>query len=349
VRERLQAAWSWQLSPVAVAWDGRAPAIELRLPESATGRVEIELHWEDGQTLRKACRLADLPLAASSDLEGQRFVSRRLDLAAAGLVDRPLSFGYHELALTAGERRLQCCLISAPRRFYAPPPAKQWGSFLPVYSLHSRRSWGVGDLTDLESLVDLTAREGGSFVGTLPILASFLETPCEPSPYSPVSRLFWNELYADPQRPFPGAGPKVALPPEAERLNVEALVPYREAMALKRRAFSAQAAVYLATAAGRVELDAFCARKPARWSAWAPAGGAGRIASVAASWPRTTTTRRRQNTSPSLSGASMRSFTTLRRRRGRRASPYTWTCQSASTRTATTSGGTGTCSCQTCP
>ncbi len=43
-------------------------------------------------------------------------------------------------------------------------------------------------------------RAGGSAVGTLPLLASFLDEPLSPSPYAPVSRLFWNELYLDPAR-----------------------------------------------------------------------------------------------------------------------------------------------------
>jgi 4-alpha-glucanotransferase len=36
---------------------------------------------------------------------------------------------------------------------------------------------------------------------TLPLLAAFLDYPvCEPSPYSPASRLFWNEFYLDVPR-----------------------------------------------------------------------------------------------------------------------------------------------------
>jgi 4-alpha-glucanotransferase len=35
-------------------------------------------------------------------------------------------------------------------------------------------------------------------VGTLPLLPQFLDDPCDPSPYSPVSRLFWNEFFIDP-------------------------------------------------------------------------------------------------------------------------------------------------------
>ena len=39
---------------------------------------------------------------------------------------------------------------------------------------------------------------GGSVTATLPLFAQFLDEPMlEPSPYSPASRLFWNETYID--------------------------------------------------------------------------------------------------------------------------------------------------------
>ena len=37
-------------------------------------------------------------------------------------------------------------------------------------------------------------------VATLPLLAAFLDEPFEPSPYSPASRLFWNEFYLNIER-----------------------------------------------------------------------------------------------------------------------------------------------------
>jgi 4-alpha-glucanotransferase len=55
----------------------------------------------------------------------------------------------------------------------------------------------VGDLTDLRVLADSMAAAGGSVVTVLPILPTFNDPPAEPSPYSPVSRLFWSELVLD--------------------------------------------------------------------------------------------------------------------------------------------------------
>ncbi|HWO73268.1 MAG TPA: 4-alpha-glucanotransferase, partial [Dehalococcoidia bacterium] len=84
---------------------------------------------------------------------------------------------------------------------------------------------------------------GAHFVATTPLLASFLDRPFEPSPYVPVSRLFWNEIFMSirPRVTEAKASLKhddavlAAAVEEARRLNARATVPYREAMALKRR------------------------------------------------------------------------------------------------------------------
>src|SRR5205085_8464993 len=69
-----------------------------------------------------------------------------------------------------------------------------------VYGLASAESGGAGDLATLRKLFAAVERRGGSYVATLPMLAAFLGhdgEPCAFSPYSPASRLFWNELYLD--------------------------------------------------------------------------------------------------------------------------------------------------------
>ena len=108
----------------------------------------------------------------------------------------PLPFGYHRLHTRDGES----LVISAPERCYQGDPGRSWGVFLPLYALRTARDWGCGDLTDLTALLEWTQGLGGGVVGTLPMLASFLDDPFDPSPYSPVSRMFWNELYVDVER-----------------------------------------------------------------------------------------------------------------------------------------------------
>jgi 4-alpha-glucanotransferase len=101
-------------------------------------------------------------------------------------------FGYH----TFYRGDAQTLIIAAPNKAYTPRN-KQWGLFVPLYAARTRRSWGMGDLGDLLQYASWVDHHGGSVVATLPMLAAFDD---EPSPYSPVSRLFWNELYLDVTR-----------------------------------------------------------------------------------------------------------------------------------------------------
>src|SRR5690606_2003297 len=56
-------------------------------------------------------------------------------------------------------------------------------------------------------LLEWVVHHGGDTVLTLPLLATFLDEPLEVSPYSPVSRLMWNELFATLDRPTADTAP----------------------------------------------------------------------------------------------------------------------------------------------
>ncbi|HLF70969.1 MAG TPA: 4-alpha-glucanotransferase, partial [Dehalococcoidia bacterium] len=240
---RRRELWHRRLQPVLVAWEGDLPAIYARVPAGdLSQRFEMRLTLETGDVIER--RLSNLPATSRTTIDGVAYARA----AMPGF--RPLPLGYHRLELSFAGVSLRSLVIAAPRRTYAAPDRRTWGPFLPLYALHSRRSWGVGDLTDLDAFIDWAASRGAGFVGTLPLLASFLEEPFEPSPYAPVSRLFWNELFIDPARPIAPSQPEIAdhsveMPAEAAALNDEALVPYRKAMALKRRVLEAQLASLL--------------------------------------------------------------------------------------------------------
>jgi 4-alpha-glucanotransferase len=140
-----------------------------------------------------------------------------------------LPMGYHKLNGSL--------VISAPTRAHFPISKKAWGVFAPVYGLHSKRNGGAGDLADLESLIDWIDELGGQVVSTLPLLSTFLDKPFEPSPYSPVSRMFWNEFYVDPAR-----SPEFPIGSTDRRKPAEKpLVDYRRLMAHKRRVLETMA------------------------------------------------------------------------------------------------------------
>jgi 4-alpha-glucanotransferase len=151
------------IEPVIVAWGTSRPKIDVHPAHD----VEWDLELEDG--------------------------SWRSGRATGSFTLDPLPHGYHTLRVNRDHEAL---IIAAPQKAYAPR-GKSWGIFAPLYAAHTRRSWGTGDLGDLLEYASWIGHYGGSVVATLPMLAAMDD---EPSPYSPASRLFWNELYLDVTR-----------------------------------------------------------------------------------------------------------------------------------------------------
>ena len=166
----LKAARAEGISPVLVAWDGLVPSVKPR-----TGYPgDASLVLEDGRTV---------PVEIG-----------------AGSVHVPgsLPMGYHTLTVEAAGEVHRSTVISAPERGWRRPGArKSWGVGTHLAALRSRRSRAVGDLTDLESVFRWVGGRGGDLVTVLPLLPTFNGEWPEPSPYSPVSRLFWSELVLD--------------------------------------------------------------------------------------------------------------------------------------------------------
>ncbi|MBV8519418.1 MAG: 4-alpha-glucanotransferase [Acidobacteria bacterium] len=155
------------VEPVTVVWGHAKPRVALH----GCTRAEWDLALEDGS-----------------------WRSGRADVVD-GVLTLPdaLPYGYHTLTINNAHETL---LIAAPMKAHAPRE-KTWGVFAPLYAAHSRRSWGAGDLGDLLAYASWIDDYNGGVVATLPMLAAFDD---EPSPYSPVSRLYWNELYLDVTR-----------------------------------------------------------------------------------------------------------------------------------------------------
>jgi 4-alpha-glucanotransferase len=106
--------------------------------------------------------------------------------------------GYHTFAVETERGQQTCTVISAPLHAFRRPGAhRSWGVGTQLAALRSARSRSVGDVRDLQSLCAWVGDRGGDLVTVLPLLPTFNEAPPEPSPYSPVSRLFWSELMLD--------------------------------------------------------------------------------------------------------------------------------------------------------
>lgn len=181
------------IEPVTVAWGEGKPRVALKGIDRASYRLTLE----DGEKL-----------------EGK---------IEKGRLDRAVPFGYHKLRV---DKKHETMLFVAPMK--APEPqGRAWGIFAPLYAMHTDVTWGVGDLGDMREYQQWLSTIGGSVVATLPLNAAFVED--DPSPYSPISRLFWNEMYLEIPRLPEYRGE--ALPPMTHTDRVD----YRQVMAAKRR------------------------------------------------------------------------------------------------------------------
>src|SRR5687767_3837532 len=231
------------LDPVIVAWDGRNAIARLTAARAQLpARIGYELYLEDGDV-----REGYLTVKRGRTQGGLAEATAR--------VPGQLPIGYHELAVDAGAGRAHGLIISAPRRAFAPHATERrrdWGAFVPLYALRGEDDFGIGDFADLAELAHWAGDLGARYVGTLPLLASFLDQPFDPSPYAPVSRLFWNELFLDLRSALDAtpcsAAHAIADAPGFQRaideLNAADLVDYREAARCRRRVLEPLAACF---------------------------------------------------------------------------------------------------------
>ncbi|MEO6771478.1 MAG: 4-alpha-glucanotransferase [Kofleriaceae bacterium] len=197
--------WAERVPPVVVAWDGEL-VVPMRVPAETEGAWSIDVVTEDGRAFAARGTLFELRADRHACPGGKIYCVRTAELSLDG------ALGYHELVWSCGEETGTALVIAAPTRAWGSPGnfARRWGVFAPVYGLASRASGHAGDLGTLRTLFEQVAARGGAYVATLPILAAFLDEPCAFSPYSPASRLFWNEMYLELSR-F-GADLGVAVP-----------------------------------------------------------------------------------------------------------------------------------------
>ncbi|MET9909943.1 4-alpha-glucanotransferase [Streptomyces sp. NPDC006476] len=104
--------------------------------------------------------------------------------------------GVHRLSVAAPDGRTAAAhLVVAPSRL-PTPTTRSYGLLVQLYSLLSRRSWGMGDLGDLAELSDWAGRAlGAGFVQVNPLHAAVPGAPTDPSPYRPSSRRFPDPVH----------------------------------------------------------------------------------------------------------------------------------------------------------
>ncbi|MCU1357599.1 MAG: 4-alpha-glucanotransferase [Acidimicrobiales bacterium] len=124
----------------------------------------------------------------------------RIGVAPGEPLPPDLPYGYHRIEAevegtgpAAGPAVTN--LIVSPGRCALPAGLRTWGVVAQLYAARSRRSWGIGDLADLQYLVDWATERGAGVVGLNPLHAPTPAGPVADSPYSPSSRRWRNPLY----------------------------------------------------------------------------------------------------------------------------------------------------------
>jgi 4-alpha-glucanotransferase len=197
IRERRSLAARRMMEPVLVVRSERRVRFKVTLPDHFEARdAWFTMQFEDGSS-RRAQLLSDLTPVENLELDGQRFDRYLVDYSAHAA---HVPAGYHALMLEVTDARhmtstATSLVISAPP---CPEPARGWGIFMPLHALRTEDDWGVGSYRDLARLGEWASDKGAAMVGGLPLYPTYLDPPIDPSPYRPVSRLAYNELYIDP-------------------------------------------------------------------------------------------------------------------------------------------------------
>ncbi|GAB3525267.1 4-alpha-glucanotransferase [Arthrobacter monumenti] len=285
------APWRQLLPPVVVAQQGQPHQVAVHKPTDNTAQLWII--GEDGT--RYDISWADVP-AERRTVDGVG-IERRMASLPAGL---PL--GWHTLHAESGSEQAQCTLVIAPQQLTTTARLageRGWGLMAQLYSVRSKRSWGIGDLADLADLAAISgAGPGAGFVLVNPLHAAEPAPPVEPSPYLPTSRRFFNPLYIRvediPEHGYLRGGPRKRIEDLAERLreaNQAADMLDRDSTyAAKLEALEFIYQVERA-AARQQQFDAFCAGQGqgledfALWCAMTEEAGAGATRADSAARP----------------------------------------------------------------
>jgi 4-alpha-glucanotransferase len=179
-----------------------------RSAAAATPRVAAPLHLVGDGPLQVGARVSD----ASLIVAGHPCAASVRHGDPDDLIDLPddLPLGCHLLQFDTdhgpGETVVVVHPAAMPRddRF-----ARAGGLFAPTYALWEHTD-PLPSFAHLHDLARAAKANGVDVVATLPLYATYLDDPFDPSPYSPVSRLHWNEVYLDdtglPPAPIPVIG-----------------------------------------------------------------------------------------------------------------------------------------------
>lgn len=203
--------WRRVVPACTVVEEGQGVHVDVHVPAGSGAQVYVLL--ESGESR---------PAWQSTNDTPDRWVDGAPRGEATFWLGSDLPTGYHRVVASTDEGVSTGALIVTPS-FVGFPPAMRgqriWGYGTQLYSVTSKRSWGIGDLADLGDLITWSGtRQFAGYVLINPLHAAQPVPPMEPSPYLPASRRFINPIYIRPE-----AIDEYATLRRGDRLRVKAL------------------------------------------------------------------------------------------------------------------------------
>ncbi|MEZ2391695.1 4-alpha-glucanotransferase [bacterium RCC_150] len=181
------APWRRMLPPAVVVQEGTVAEVAVHVRDGSPARLTVSL--EDGSELEASQQDNWLP---------PREVDGVLTGRATFTLPAGLPLGWHTLTAESEGLLATATLAVVPAKLRTAEELEErrgWGVAAQLYSLRSKRSWGIGDFADLADLASLTGARGADYVLVNPLHASDPVPPVEASPYSPSTRRFFNPMY----------------------------------------------------------------------------------------------------------------------------------------------------------
>ncbi|WP_039037411.1 4-alpha-glucanotransferase [Pseudoalteromonas sp. ECSMB14103] len=132
--------------------------------------------------------LDDLIITGEYHFNGVRYIEITLPLPS-------IPTGYYHADITVGEQHASTEIWSVPERVFQVEDTKKTGVSVQLYTLKNNERLGIGDFSDLLTLVDLCCEHNMDYILLNPLHLLFCDMPERASPYSPNSRALLNPLY----------------------------------------------------------------------------------------------------------------------------------------------------------
>lgn len=181
------APWRRMLPPAVVVQHGETALVPVHVRDGAIARVTVLP--EVGEPVEAVQADVWVP---PQDVDGVP-IGR-----ATFTVPEGLPLGWHTLQAESDGVTAECALVVVPARLTTADSLVErrgWGLATQLYSVRSKRSWGIGDFADLADLAAISGERGADYVLVNPLHAAEPVPPVQPSPYSPSTRRFFNPLY----------------------------------------------------------------------------------------------------------------------------------------------------------